>query len=140
MTHVTVGRWFVILTLVLLCVISFVGGVGLILTSHGTATSHDVVLQGQHRDCITTIATARNAVFQNVDIYKAIQIEQLSSALLLSQSGTKATPETIKAFADNDAKLRESLVEAKRLQPPETLNRLIAHGGMVDGVRYPACP
>jgi len=92
------------------------------------------------RDCVTTISTARRSVFDNVDIYKAIQIEQLSQALLNSAQGQRATDEDVKAYADNDLLLKAALVEARRLQPPKMLDDLIAHGGMIDGVHYDACP
>lgn len=112
----------------------------LILGFHGNASTDDLKQQTKRRDCITTLATARNAVFQNVDIYKAIQIEQLSTALLNAQSGQRATADQIKAFADNDAKLKMALEEARRLQPASTLDDLILRGGTVAGKHYDACP
>lgn len=97
-------------------------------------------VDSDRRDCVTTLSTARRSVFDNLDIYKAIQIEQLSTALLESRLGIAPSAEQVKAFADNDAVLRTALVEARRLQPSRTLDELIAHGGTVDGIHYKACP
>lgn len=92
------------------------------------------------RDCVTTLSAARRSVFDDVDIYKAIQIDQLATALLNAQSGARATPEQVQAFSDNAANLDKALVEARRLQPAKTLDELIAHGGMIAGVHYDPCP
>lgn len=116
------------------------GGIVLALTFRDAATTSDIVTQGRHRDCVTLISAARRAVFDDVDIYKAIQIEQLSAALLASQVGQSATPEVIEAFRTNDLKLADALSEARRLQPSSTLESLIAHGGSVAGRHYEACP
>lgn len=91
------------------------------------------------RDCVTTLSTARNAVFQNMAIYQTIESDQLASALLGNVVGTKPTAAQVQAFGDNEAKLAQVLIEARRLQPPQTLNDLIAHGGVIDGQHYPAC-
>ena len=110
------------------------------LAQPGFAKQDTAIDASERRDCVTTIAQARNAVFQDVDIYKAIQIEQLSSALLASQRGATVSPQDIAAYEANDLLLKESLVEARRLQPPDTLDEIVEHGGLINGKRYKRCP
>jgi uncharacterized membrane protein len=92
------------------------------------------------RDCVTSISTARRSVFDDVDIYKAIEIDQLARALINSQSGVRASADDVAAFTANEQLLSAALVEARRLQPAKVLDHLIAHGGLIDGVHYDACP
>lgn len=140
MKGISLGRWAVAGLFVVLAVISFVSGATFLVSNAGTASTRDLQRQSARRDCVTQRATARNAVFQNVDIYKAIQIEQLSTVLLDAQQGKMPSDDQVAAFQANDALLQESLVEARRLQPPATLDKLIDEGGTIDGVHYDACP
>lgn len=102
--------------------------------------SRNQVAVSARNDCRSTIATARRSVFDDVDIYKAIQADQLATALLNSTEGIRSTPEERQAFADNADLLHGTLREARRLQPPQVLDDIIAHGGMIAGVRYDPCP
>lgn len=128
--------WGLVLYAILLAAVSWAA----IESRSGAASSSDVQQSTNRRDCVTVLSTARRSVFDNVDIYKAIQVEQLSTALLNAQSGVKASDADIEAFRENDLKLREALVEARRLQPSSTLDDLIEHGGVVAGRHYDACP
>ena len=135
--------WLVIIGLVVLAAAAFVtvraqnaADIG----KSNTKILNTLRASSERRDCVTTISTARRSVFDNVDIFKAIQVDQLSTALLNAQAGNRASPEVIQAFQDNAAKLHAALDEARRLQPAKTLDDLIAKGGMVDGVHYDACP
>lgn len=140
MKGISLGRWAVAGMFIGLAVISFVSGATFLASNAGTTSTHQLQQQSNHTSCVTTIETARRSVFDNVDIYKAIQIEQLSTALLAGQQGIKPTAEQVEAFAANDALLQQSLAEARRLQPAKTLDNLIDHGGTIAGVHYPACP
>ncbi len=129
-------------TLERLLVFMVVAGVvlALVVAAIGLARQNTIREESRRRDCITLVSTARRSVFDDVDIYKAIQIQQLSTALLNGQQGIHSTADDIAAFAANDRLLEESLVEARRIQPPAVLQRLVAHGGMIDGTHYDACP
>lgn len=113
-------------------------------TYRGVASSSELTKQGKHRDCVTTLSAARRSVFDNVDIYKAISIQTFNKVSLDNFFGVAHTPDELEViaaeFQTNDDQLQRALVEARRLQPAETLDRLIAQGGVIDGVRYEACP
>ncbi len=123
-----------------LVLVLFVTGITLVVSYQGGASTKDVVDQGARRDCVTTLSTARRAVFDNVDIYKAIEIQQTLGALLTIRNGGQPTEAETAAIETNNALLARALVEARRLQPAKTLDNLIENGGMVDGVKYDACP
>ncbi len=135
--------WIVVVGLFVMAAAVFVAvraQTGFDRANDNTRILHQIVQTSDRRDCVTTLSTARRSVFDNVDIYKAVEIDQLATALLAAQAGGRSTPDEVAAFQANAAKLHTSLTEARRLQPPMTLDDLIAHGGMIDGVHYSACP
>lgn len=109
------------------------------ISTTGFASQHSLENSNERRDCITNLSTARNAVFQDMDIYKAIQIDQLSTALLNSQTGTRPTQEEVAEFGANDKLLQVALVEARRVQPAAFLHEVINNGGTIAGIHYEAC-
>lgn len=136
--------WLVSIALLLSVTLIAIGGVTAVVAvgrQHRIeSTQRAQVATSARNDCRATISTARRSVFDNVDIYKAIQIEQLSTALLNAQQGIPSTAADIEAFAANDANLRTALVEARRLQPAGMLDDIIEHGGVISGRHYNACP
>lgn len=125
--------------LTVLCVAVIVGliimAITLGFTVTGKATTQDLAAQDRHRDCVTTIQGARRSVFDNVDIYKAILVKGAADR----QFGLELDGDTA-FFQGVDEALGVTLVEARRLQPAHTINRIVENGGMIDGVRYDPCP
>jgi hypothetical protein len=116
-------------------VVLILTAITLFFTYRGSATGAELDAQGQRRDCVTTIQNARRAVYDGVDIDKAILIKGAADRQFgLPLDGDPAY------FQSVDQRLGRSLVEAKRLRPAKTLNQLIARGGMIDGVHYDSCP
>lgn len=119
----------------LVAVVLIVSGVILAFTLSGNSTNQSVADQGKRRDCVTILNNARRAVFDDVDIYKAILIRGATDRQLgLPPQGDVAF------FRQIDERLGVALKEATRIRPPEFANGLIEHGGVVAGVSYPPCP
>lgn len=137
-------RWQKIATFVLLAAIFGIAFVTFTRVGTTNSSVEATNAQGARRDCVTSISTARNAVFTDVQIDTAISTQLTNGVLLRGQVGPPLSADEkaqiVKTFGDNNMALTTALVEARRLQPAPVLDGLIAHGGLIAGVHYDACP
>lgn len=137
-------RWQKIGTFLILGGIFFLG-VLIYVRVGGTNEAVNATNQSSaRRDCVTTLSTARTSVFYDVLIDGAVSTKLLNDALLAGVAGTPLAPDQLavilKQYAENNTALTSALTEARRIQPAQVLDDLIAHGGDIAGRHYDACP